>query len=235
MQCAQAFPSENRQPRQDEDGESGSGGFNPVNVGASVAQIIAGAFTGNIDSIIKGSFGFIDDPNVNKLSHNTWETLKGNPTKTPPWASTTELDADADSETEAPSPSPPPAAPPAAPPKIQELATPPTKAAAVAIVESEPAPVIAVAPPKRKVVAYRPVVEEEYSFGSQSGSAGSVYFAGSGDYPTKSPVRSTQPTYATLAPLSVIHGITEPEPNTQRTTTEEEDDGDEAEAFSAEY
>lgn len=244
LQCTHAFPQfqeagQSRQPRQDEDDDSSA---TPVNIGAQVAQIITGAFTGNLDSIIKGSFGFIGNPTVNQLSHNTWETLKGKPTKVPigedPDATTTK---EVEPETErvpVKKPQPRPSRPPVQAVTVSALR--PVKIQSLAVKEPVRSPVIQSSPQGSVVIqsVYNP----------------DLYYPGSPNNPTRSPVRTTQPTYATLAPLSVVERTTEPEPDPQTetettepqteaeetstiaTTTEEYDDGDEAEGeFSSEF
>lgn len=192
-----------REPRQEEDDDPST--ISPINFGSQVAQIITGAFTGNIDSIIKGSFGFIQDSNVNKLSHNTWETLKGNPTETPPWQTTTTREVE------------PPLEAQSAPQQQKEAA--PAPASIPSSPSAAQAGIVPPSLPASPEINYPP--------------------SGPQRYPTRSPARTTQPTYATLAPLSVVEGVTTYEAddtstNPPTSTDADDDDGDEAEGASAE-
>ncbi|ODN02285.1 hypothetical protein Ocin01_04393 [Orchesella cincta] len=208
------------QARQDDDDDSPSvPTIPPYQFGTSVAQIITGALTGNIDSIIKGSFGFIPVPEVNQLSHNTWETLKGNPTKMPAWVTTVEPE-----ETEAP---------------VVAATAPPTRVQQSAPVQ-QVAPVQQAAPvqPKlskklSKLLQFSKKFNKRLLFSKQQHHHHQRF--------DQSPTRTTQPTYATLASLQVIEGqsVTEVEPEEQSTqapatTTTDSDDEDVDEAESGE-
>ncbi|CAL8072746.1 unnamed protein product [Orchesella dallaii] len=220
--CVQALPTKNkgdphRQARQDDEDEgSVVPPVTPIQVGTSVAQIITGALTGNIDSIIKGSFGFITVPEVSQLSHNTWETLKGNPTKMPAWVTTVEPE-EAEPVTAAVAATAPPAVAQPAAPVVQAASAQTFQAESAQVSQAKPAPVVQAE--SAPAPSYPDFSNYQYS-------------------PTRSPIRTTQPTYATLAPLEVIESLSATEPEEKSTaasvTTSDVDDEDVDEAESAE-